>query len=293
MPEKPAFVIIGEAHPSSIEYLLILQGRLKVRMKEAGGIRRTVVDRSAGRETKKSILRIRDEIIRKEVEILKKSGIRRLLIEKPASQEMKRLYAEFKKTHDLKLLQIGLRRETHRLNAQTIQDIKDLFVKVDLWQPLHERMQKEYEMISQGSTQPMFTLSHVSVAHKAGIWDIIPIDDEQGYRQAGALPDAMYLLGDTVQEFCQSSTARSVKDSLMHAKQEYLRIAGMVDKRLERIHEKREKAIARNIRENYTQNSALICGLEHLEPLKRMLSADFGFHEHTVGSELYKSLSQH
>ena len=141
----------------------------------------------------------------------------------------------------------------------------------------------------------MLAFSHISAAYKAGVFDIVPVDDEKGFRQAGALPDAMYLLGRAMGSLIQdleSAFARYSQEELMQIEPDYLRIKGIVDKRIERVEAEREKAMCRNLIENYIPGSALLCGIDHLKPLEELLSNRFDLKVYKTGEKLFASLSQ-
>ncbi len=141
----------------------------------------------------------------------------------------------------------------------------------------------------------MFAFSHITAAQRAGIFDMIPVDDEEGYRQSGALPDAAYLLGRTIEWFCQDpkgGLAQYNDEAIERIETDYLRIKKIVDKRLEHIEMEREKAMCRNVMENYIPGSALLCGIGHLKPLQERLSKRFALRIYKVGEKLFASLGQ-
>jgi len=293
--EKPILILIGEAHPSGIEQLMAIKGLLHARAKGFEGWKKLVVDRSSClKGSKESIRSINEEIIKKEAGILKKEKIRRLLLERPSSPEAKRLYAEFRETHDLKRLRAGLRRENERLNADTIRDIKGFFQEVGLPAPLLEAFAEKYGARLEDNIQPMFALSHVAAAYTAGIFDIVPLDDEDMFRQAGMLPDAMYLLEGALRSFLHGhpdgGRGRDGKGIRGQVRDEYLRVAAIADKRIARVDIAREKAMCRNIVENYVPGCALLCGLDHLKPLEKELSRRFALRIYRVGERLFRSL---
>jgi len=295
--EKPLLVIIAEAHPSGIEMMLIATGEMSILTKEQSGRKKVVLDRSAGLDaSKKWMRRIRDEVIEQETELLRKEKITRLLVERPASREGKRLYAGFRLGKDLSVLRSGLRRENARLNAQTMKEILDLFSELGLWKPLLDTFMAHYRRLDETSTQPIFALSHVSIAAKAGISDLVPVDDEKGFRQAGALLDAMYVLDQTIMQFCRESPVleheklgADVRDKVMG---EFRRISAIVNRRIGSVDAEREAAMCRNILASFVPGSALLCGIEHLGPLERQLSQRFRVRSYKVGESLLNSIER-
>lgn len=291
MPEKPVLVLIGEAHPSSIEQILIMEGRLRVRLK---GEKRIVIDRSRDyARSKESVRRINEEIIKKEAEILKKEKIKRLLLERPGSREEKRLYEGFRRTHELKGLKAGIREGIAQENVRAIESARALFVELGLCRPLLNAFIAHHDELTNKEIQPMFLFSQISAAYKAGVYDLVPVDDEEGFRQSGILSDAMYILGRSMQwclENLEALFTSYSREEIERMDPDYWRIKAVVDKRIEQVDSEREKAIYRNIVENFVPGTALICGIGHLDVLNERLSKRFDIKPYKVGEELFKSI---
>jgi len=289
MLERP-IILIGETHPSGIEQELEQAGELKTRIKEVRGIKRLVVDRSDGPErSKKSLRRILESIIKKEALILKKEKIRRLFCEEHASAEGKRLYAEFRKTHDLKRLRDGLSGEYCRTNPRAMQDIDRLLVEIGLWQPLLGGFR---DIVSMNEfTQSVFALSQVSVAKRAGIFEIFPFDDEQLYREATRLVNYWGILMQVPGWLASSPDAAEYRkkygrELFVKARAEMYRIGQIIETMQDRVHGDREFAACGNIMENYVPGSAVICGLLHVDSLGKLLAKRFRVKVYRVGREL-------
>ena len=90
----------------------------------------------------------------------------------------------------------------------------------------------------------------------------------------------------------EKSAAYNEEEAIKKITKDYLRIKNIVEKRLEPISMKREKAMCRNIVENYIPGSALICGIGHLRPLEEQLSKRFDLRVYTVGERLNDSVGR-
>ena len=283
-------VLIGEAHPPGIERGFELRGIVKAKVKEMRGINRLVVDRSDEPERSKANLRrINEEIIKREALILREEKVTRLFYEEPANAERKKLYAEFKKTHDLAHLKAGLRKAICRMNAQTISDIENLLSDIGLWEPLLDGARATIKKSK--FVQPMLAMSPVSVAHRAGIFDIAPFDDELLYREATKLAECWGILRYAPNWLFYDAAAADARkkyggDIITKTKIEISRAVEAIKKRENPVNEKRELAACRNISENYAPGSAVICGLGHVDSLGKLLAKRFRVKVYLVGKEL-------
>ena len=290
MTEKPLLVIIGEAHPPGIEQAFEMSGRIKTKTKEVRGVKRLVIDSSKEPERSAANLRrINEEIIKREAQILKEEKVTRLFYEEPANAERKKLYAEFKKTHDLTHLKAGLRKEMCRMDAQLMKDIDRLLVEIDLWEPLLEGARAM--MRKSERAQHMLSVSPASVAHRAGIFEIAPFEDELLHRKATALIECWGILKYASNWLLDAPEAADIRK----------KYGGEIDKKIgfeifcstqaikerkQDIHEERERAACRNILEDYVPGSAVICGLLHADSLGKLLAKKFRVKVYLVGKEL-------
>lgn len=290
MPEKPLLVLIGEAHPPGIERGFQLRGMVKAKVKEVRGINRLVVDRSEEPERSAANLRrINEEIIKREAQILKEEKITRLFYEEPANAERKKLYAEFKKTHDMARLKAGLRAEIGRMNPRTIKGIDRLLVEIGLWEPLLDGARAAIKKSK--FVQPMLAMSPVSVAHMAGIFDIAPFDDEPLYMEATRLAECWGILRLAPNWLFYDTAAADARkkyggDIITKTKIEISRAVEAIKKREKPVNEKRELAACRNISESYAPGSAVICGLGHVDSLGKLLAKRFRVKVYIVGRDL-------
>ncbi len=289
--EKPTFILIGEAHAQEIEDELIFEGKIKTKIKTTKGRKRLIVDISADKgKTRESLKRIIDGVIKREVEILKKKGITRLLYEEEDTKEKKAIYSRFRQKKDLKRLKSELRKENRKIFAQELEIAKEFLKEMKAWKPVQDGFNAHLQELEKEKVSPIFSLSYVNVAHKAGIYDIVPIEDRDCYIRTGGLliiwNSARYVEARLNQLYSKADIDEmeraAVMDSVRRAINEVLR---SVRNKSSELSKEREKRVCRKIREKYAPNSALICGMAHVEHLKRLLSKEFDVKIYEVGKE--------
>lgn len=296
MPEKPVLIIIGEAHPSNIENAMISRRKLRTLEKISGGMLMSVADRGTDYETTKaSIVRINEEILKAEVKILKNEKISRLLLEAPANDEREKAYAEFREAHDLKRLKSRIRKDNQKMNARSREDAIKILSGLEMSQASKEGLSRFCELPDSSDVRPpMFALSHIDIAYKAGVFDIWNIDDENCHRQANALDFAglilAFILGwKYINIYSGDKRLEGQKDeAFSRLKNEINDIQStMINKKLS-FSEERERRMHRNITRRYSPGSAVICGSAHVKPLCKLLSGKFRVKPFEVGQELLK-----
>jgi len=293
MTEKPLLVIIGEFHEYAAERMLIDAKKLKVK-RAADGRKKLLVDRSSDYEsTKKSIQLLNEDILKKEVRILSDEKVTRLFREEEASDSLKGIYARYRKGHDLKKLKEELRAQDANTNAILHGEAKKMLLDLNPWGPIRNGIIQMYEHGRASKFPPLFSLNIVNVAYKAGIFDIVPVEDEKIFLRASAYSQAIMALQTLVNGLADAlgKTGMSEKEQDKAMEKlliEYERLLKTLDAGLSFFDDAREKVVARNIKENFVPGSALICGMDHAEPLSRMLSNDFDVKPYRVGERFEK-----
>jgi len=291
MPQKPSLVIIGEVHPHAIEQHMASHGRLKRKINESGGRKRLVADIGPGDiNTKESIQRINNEILKEEVKILKKEGIARLFIEEEDSAAKREMYGRFKKSHDLKSLRSGLREEYEDYFPVNLANVRELLSGMKVWPPVMKGFDHVISTFTKERPTGIFSLAYLTVAHGAGIWDIAPVEEESCIRKANDFALLLHLLGP-VEKLLKTgySTAdieplkkATILDSIDRNLSEIERIAR---ERFLKLNEQRERNICRKISEEYIPGSALLCGNAHVQPIERGLAGRFEVRAYKVGEK--------
>ncbi len=294
MSEKPVLVLIGESHPHTLEAMLRSRGKLKVKIKESKNGQRVIADIKADKgETKRLLQRINKEILQEEVQILRKEGIKRLFYEAEDSEKRKKIYARFKETRNIEQVRSELREEHLKGDMQKKEDVKKYLSKTRI-HPLIKAVFETYFENSKGLVHSMFGLSHITVAHKAGIVDIVPVENDQCFRQAGVMLEILNMKEFAFRSLSGTDPALLKAlgiETIIEVQNELNQLSNTAKDKLASIDPKREKSVCRNISENYASGSALLCGAEHVKPLKELLSKKFTIRAHIVGEELRKSCS--
>ncbi len=271
--------------------MLIAQGRISLALKESSGRKMLVADKSHGYEsTKAAIRRINEEIPKQELKLLRAERIVRLFCEEAGTAERKKAYAGFRETHDIKRLRARLREDNSRMTRQAIEDAKNNIPGLKLWPPLLYAVEKYLKGDWQEAVPPLFSLSTVNAAYKAGVFDIVPIEDSGYYRKAGAIAELLYLLEHVMGQLGGIYANAPVdeierRDLLSGLQQEAGRLGRVLNERLLALDPAREREICRNIAKDYVPGSGLLCGLDHVEPLKKLLSRNFEVKVYKVGEK--------
>lgn len=298
---KPKILMIGEPHPSLIEQKLIAGGILKVKVNPATG--RYVVDSKANLgETKKWLRRIYAEIIKGEVYALRDEEERigkkigRLFIEWPADMERKDLFLEFKQAKDLNALKSGMFTISKRELNQELTDAKKLLLELRPPEPILSVVKDELETFHNKAFGNIFQDSHLTVACKAGILDIVPYDSENkelNIRINAILRLSVYFdIAAKAFRLSAQSPDNNVRQNAMRLFNETDRINKLLEEMFWPLNELREKAMCKNISDNYVRGSAIICGLNHVVRLGKLLSERFDVKIRSVGEALYEDIKK-
>ena len=289
MAEKPKIVIIGEVHPYAIENKLIAEGKLRVKIKTVNGRKRLVADIFADKgETKAGIQKINNRIIKEEVRILKKERITRLFTEEEDTKKKKLIYSRFRQKKDLKLLKSELRRENERAKIQVRETAKRFLAEIGTWPPVLKGFEHQFQVAAAERGSGLFSLTLINVAHKAGIYDIIPVEEERCFEQAGAIAEVILSIKDVASwltaAYSKADISEREKETILNSiKRSINDISRIAGERLLSIDDAREKNVCRNITENYVLGSALICGMDHVDHLEELLSKKFDVKTYRVG----------
>ena len=289
---KPVLVIIGEVHAHVIARMMMADGRMSLALKESDGRSRIVADRAQGYESTKRMIRlINEQIPKKEMKILRDEGIVRLFCEEAGTEGREKAYSDFRKTHDLKRLKARLREDNGRMTRQAIEDAKKIVPELKLWPPVKYALEKYFKEDLPEDVPPFFSLSTIGAAYKAGVFDIVPAEDGRQYTEAGAIVELLYLLAHVTERLARAYMGAKVSDrernSLLSGLQkESQRLGLILQDKLYALDNERERSVCRNITENYVPGSALLCGLDHVEPLKKLLSRNFELKVYKVGEKL-------
>ncbi len=282
--KKPRFVIIGEEHPLGVEEEFVRTGKLKIKTKEKECKQWYVADiRAGGEETKKSIQKI-NKIIKEEADILMEEKINRLFLEEPATEELKKILSEFRdrclKKFDSELDEKCERaRKFKKLKSALLEQLK---IKINVvgeaaeeyalaFKPSRflEDIIKEYIRTYKKQPRHMFAMSLYDVAYKANVFDIIPAEDPELVIQS----ESRMIVFDMCDVLLTTRPEEvSATDKMVL---ELTRIWNRAGKDFLSLYSDREKIMCKNIINNYTPNSALICGSSHFKPIKEMLSEYF------------------
>jgi len=291
MPEKPVLVIIGEVHAHVVARMMVAHGMINLALKESGGKKRLVADRSRGYEgTKAAMRQINEGIPKEEMKILRSERIARLFCEEPRTEDRKKAYSDFRKTHDLKRLRARLREDNGRMTRQAVEDAKKIVPELKLWPPVRYALEQYFKKEVQEDVPPLFPFSAVNAACKAGVFDIMPVEGGGQYRKAGAIAELLYLLAHVMGQlggiYANAPVDEIGKRELLSGlRQEAGRLGRVLNERLLALDTAREREISRNIRENYIPGSALLCGMDHVGPLKRLLSKRFEIRAYGIGKK--------
>ena len=280
---KPKLVLIGEVHPIGLEgdfEDLILK-------KLVGKRPRAVVDKSKNFErTKKAIKLINDEILKKEVGILRKHGIRRLFLELPDSKGYQRVFEEFRKEgnysrlkKELRALELERSRSSVKLAIKIIERDKScgginpslrIYLIAALTGYLTRAVSKEDTYV--------FKL-YPTIFYRTGIRDVCPIEDARSSKKAASLVEIIFKLVDVMDEY---EAWRSDADALGRE----------MRRKLDMLSKEREERMAQKIRKMFIDGSAAIVGSYHLSNLKKLLATDFDIVEYEVGQDATKKLEK-
>lgn len=288
---KPVLVIIGEVHAHVIARMMMADGRMSLALKESGGRSRIVADRTQGYESTKRMIRlINEQIPKQEMKILRSEKIVRLFREEPVTDERKKAYAEFRKTHDIKRLKASIRDDDGRMTRQAVEDAKKLVPDLKLWQPVRYALEQYFKEDAEENVPPLFSLSTIGAAYKAGVFDIVPAEDGRPYMEAGAIIELLYILahvtGQLSEIYMGAKISNQERNSLLSGLQkESQRLGLILQDKLYALDNDRERSVCRNIAKDYIPGSALLCGLDHIEPLKKLLSRNFEVKVYKVGEK--------
>lgn len=123
----------------------------------------------------------------------------------------------------------------------------------------------------------MFAFSQIDAAYKAGIFDIIPAENER-YHMEGlamlAIQDALWII-ETIRNLKEPK--HETFDNFWVSHYWIPRISKLIDDKYDSLAEPREKCMCKKIigAMDNTQRGALICGAAHVKPIKKMLSEKF------------------
>jgi len=290
MSEKPYLVIIGETHIAAIERALISRRQLMIKQKtRKSGERRLIFDASSGR-TRENVKKI-NQLIKKEVEILRKEKITTLFLERGVTQERKEIYARYKKDHNVKQTKESMRRERkERMNTTDYKMLKRMLSDLAMSDSLRKAVLSYYKSKKAEPNYIPFIFAdiHLNVAHKAGIYNLMDTEDNRLHVQA------------VVCDFLYDTFCHNLKDLKAHIKSsielpyieksmlmlEIERLIETIPRALDTIwtdlHEPRDISICKAILKNHTPRSALICGSAHLESIKKLLSKKFELKTYNV-----------
>jgi len=300
MQNKPVLVIIGEVHLNPIQAKLIQSGKLSVKVKEAHGVKRYVADIGAGgEETRESIRRLIEETMNRDIRVLKDEKITRLFLEEPASKGRKMAYSRYMKTHDIKGLKSALRMEREKENARSFELVKRFLHDSGIPKPIFDACMGCHKKKEKWGAYPVFDLPHANIAHKAGVFDIHPDEDEREFVEIAYLLEAEALLFSAsrylemgwipFQEMDGKSHAEALKEPEKIQK-ETSHLLSSIRERFDSHSPLREKSVCQAVTDNYIPGSAVVCGMDHVKPLKDRLSKDFEVKVYRIGEAFYKSL---
>ncbi len=132
----------------------------------------------------------------------------------------------------------------------------------------------------------IFEQSSALVAYRAGITDIVPVDDDESGWKMLVLHTADTLLSACsialAELIGQSQNKEDIKGAILAANG----LSESINKQASSLNGKREKKMSESILQACLPNSALICGTAHLEPLKKLLSKKFSVQTYSVGEGL-------
>ncbi len=293
MSKRPVFIIIGEVHPTGMEALLTNAGIIStydVQRKINGKTRtreRTSKEPSK-RASSKKYLRFINGLLNEQAEILKKEGIERLFVEEPATKSGKAIFARYKKTRAFKQLQSACREDLVKSLINSNNRAKRIISGSGLCQEAKEAYNWYFEEPPETMRSKLFALSYLTVAHRAKIYDVIPVDslqeslEECSARILTCTPD---VSRDVVQHGIASQLIR------------FSKILGKNQGDMQEFNRRREAVMYKNIMDVCRGDGAwvpiaLICGDGHVKPLKKLLSKHFEVRTYHTGEEQWKTLGR-
>jgi len=295
MAEKPKLVIIGEQHPENI----------------AGGW----FSDDLPREVADSYRKILDNIVHREIRILKQEGVTRLFIEVPASKERKKIYSNYSKERDLGRLRSEIIKESVQELARGLYHAKRLIPEMGLSKAMQfflaerialgERDLKKAKP-SESAASSIFMFHFENAAHEAKITDISPVDDAE-YSSRGLACLLLLDLADLskmkalAKKAGLESAIEKIEPESISTKKTVKALLGSLDKlREQKMNEniliasglKKKRGILTRLTGNENKKehatSALICGKSHAEHMKELLSTHFDVKHHTVDLDWIK-----
>ena len=295
---KPKLVLIGEVHAHHMEEIFEMEGIIPKKIKRSGAGLRSVVDRSDKSKASmaKEAIQLINRIPKREVEILKKEKIKRLFLEVPDGREYVMVFKELSRTNDFRRLKERLYKLEKKQENMKIRLVKELLKKFGLSELINECFLKLIGKKGDAKkVQKIFSLYHITIARRAGINDICPVDDWKAERELLALWELFNEVLN-VEERAMEHIAKlplGDQEKLQEAERvekelEWLREE--ITKRIQELNRKREEKIAQNVRKKFVGGGAMIVGLAHLQEIKRMLKKDFEIKEYEVGENSWKGM---
>lgn len=297
MAEKPKFVIIGEQHPENI----------------AGAWFSDDLPRDAIESYKK----ILDNIVHREIKILKDEGVTRLFIEVPASKKREQIYSRYSKERDFGRLKPEILKETIQELSRAFYHAKRLIPEMGLGKAmlfflgeriaLGERNLKEARP-SEITASSLFMFHFENAAHEAKILDIHPVDDAE-YSARGLaclmildLADLSKMKALAKKAGLESAIEKIEPESISTKKTVKALLSSLDNLREQKMNEniliasglRKKKGIAAGLfslkkePEKKHATSALICGKAHAGHMKALLSQHFEVKQHTVDLDWLK-----
>ena len=305
MRKKPVFVIIGEVHPISMEGSLKAAGILALFLEDrmVDGKRRKRVHASQQpleKELNKRFLRAINRLLNTQARILKKEGIERLFVEMPCDKDRKEIYARYRETHDLKQLQSALREEFANYLVRINKRSRKIVSKWELDPLIKETYLSDHRLEGpEDAGSAVFALSHVTVAHRAEIFDIIPIDIEsRDLLEIECWANIKNSLPMLKINMLRSDISKDMQRKIISQCNKFSKIAlkNMNSAILEH-NLRRERGMYEHIMGNCKQDagqipSALICGAGHVELFKALLSQHFEVRMYSTGKALSEIVDQ-
>ena len=270
---KPKLVLIGEVHPAGLEDILKDIGILSVKVKTGKAGARYVVDRTKNIErAKKAIRLIAREVDKKEVKILRKEKIKRLFLEMPDDKGYVRAFERLRRTGDFKKVKEELRVLDENMWHEELNLTEKMVKTSEFRKSLEKHFLESLRSVKQkGHVRNIFSLSKITVSHRAEITDIYPVDDIQSWRENCSLSYLLYGIPYN----------RELKE-----------LERGILQRIYALNKKREAKMAQYVREKFIEGSALIVGLNHLPGIRERLKSNFKIKEYRVGEDVERKLEE-
>jgi len=274
---KPKLVIIGETHPDKIEDMLSFMDLLKRREISTLSGRKRFIPASGHPGTKLRVKHIVTDIIKREGDILKENGITRLMIEIPRSEIYLSAFKDYRKNRDITKVKNRLcllaQDERKVEYGKAAEFVDGLNVSAKAREFIFDLLKAKAG--SGASIMPIFYLAQLNAAKRAGLFDIVPVEDPEAYTKASALRRLLELPDIQRSLDAKAPSSPGMNGDLgLIARSALMQIANY-------SHE-REERMAMNIEEGYTPGSAVLIGKGHLKSIVRLLSGRFEVREYAV-----------